>query len=205
MKATLALTTRARVAEFAKISAFDDAWEQEVVDGMIDAASAYLEAYCGRWFKKEARTVEIDVPDGGMRTLQLRAAPIDTGETFTLKNDAEWDWSSTTAIATTEYHVAAARGRVRFKRTHSMETGPGALQVVYTGGIAADTATILTAAPGLVAACLLTVVEMWNKRRTALRSGSISKQGFSVEEPALEVPKAALQMAQPWKLWNGVG
>lgn len=152
--------------------------DNAVLTNMIAAVSAEMETFLDRPLSQEARTEDHTMRLHG-RTLWLAAYPVVT--VTSIKIDETWAWAGD-ALDATRYKVAATTGRVFF--LDSLVSGIGAsdldpeavdaVRVVYTGGIAATTTSLLTVAPDIALAADLQVAEDWRRRdnpATSKRAG----------------------------------
>ena len=127
------------------------------IDQLIAVVSRQIERWLDCAFLKAQRTEIQDVlPLQGLFT--LKAFPVDSAASFTIKNawDSDFAGSGVVAIAASDYRVDYNRGRVTFRGAqYSLVDGPGTIQFVYTGGIATTTALLIADAEygDLVFAC----------------------------------------------------
>ena len=124
-------TTLVNVRTIIKVKAGDTTIDAELT-GLIAAVSLRAERYIGRSFEQTERTETYDI---GPRTraVFLENWPIDTGQTFEVRNHVTRDFTIT-AMTDTLYAIDADTGRVYF--TSYLITGPGVMQIKYTGGLA---------------------------------------------------------------------
>lgn len=132
-------TTLALVKRQLKIEASDTADDDRLND-LIAAVSRRAEKYIGREFERAARTETYQI-GRRQRAVFLRNTPIDEGEAFEVRlRYVGTDDFPTEAEPTTRYELDARTGRLYF--LNYVPTGPKALQVIYTGGLAADDAAL---------------------------------------------------------------
>lgn len=135
---------------------------------VIAAVSSEFEKYLNRPLSQEARTEDYTLTLNG-RSIWLLATPVVT--VTSIKVDAGWSFS-VSALDSTRYKVNEDTGRVYF--LDNLVGGLGvsdldpeavdALRVVYTGGIASATASLLTVAPDIALAADIQVAEDWRRR-----------------------------------------
>lgn len=120
-----------------------------LLTAFLESVSSDCERYCGRTFARTTYTDESYDPAGNL--LGLRAYPVDTAVTFTLKEKrvVVVGVPSTTTIPATDYKVSAVNGVIRLLGGRIFEIGTEAL-VTYTAGytedVTAGTAQVLVPA-----------------------------------------------------------
>lgn len=173
---------------------------------LIRTVSSRIERYLARELEKGEKTEVLDVRNL-QRIFRLKAIPVDLSQSFTVKNDPDQDWSGTDAEDDDLYVVQAAYGRLQYKRDYSLIDGPQALQVVYTGGLAATTEAV---PDEIQTAAKMFVGEIW-RRRKELGATSESIGGFSVSsQKAVRMPELVAEILfdhrAPWakmgKAWR---
>ena len=170
----LDLTTRAKVKERLDLGSTDGD-QDSLIEQVITAVSLAVERYCDREFYSESRT-EYHHVDTRDQAVSLRAYPITS--ITSIKNDADWDWTNTTAETATNYDHDDASGLVYF--LVNLEKGKRALQVVYTGGIETAAADVVSNYPDL-ADIVTTQAAYEVKRRDAQGAWSVNlSQGGGV-------------------------
>lgn len=197
-------TTLADVKLILKTVSGDTSIDSQISD-LITAVSARAEEYIGRSFEIAERTETFDV---GKRTRSvfLRHWPIDTGQTFTVKNNSLRDFTGAT-LNTNLYAVDATTGRLFF--TSYLIAGPGVLQVTYTGGIAANAAA-LQAIPSLEYAIRRQVAHEYNRRNSpGIKEPVNSRGGKGLPGEGqlnwLEATRAVLDSYRSTWVASGVG
>lgn len=149
-----------------------DARRAEIA-AVLATVSGAVERYLDRGVVQTSRTEYHDVEPG--RTIfRLGAWPVAsvTGVYF----DPDQSWGSTTALDATDYYspVYDAAGLLRMKSVLShREVYPRSLKVVYTGGMATDTASFVAAYPDIAGAVDTQVSHEW-QRRNALGVSSVN-------------------------------
>ena len=159
---------------------------------LIRTLSARIEKFLARDLLKEAKVEVLDVGPR-QQVFRLKAFPIDTSKTFTVKNDPAQEWTDTTEESSDTYIVAPNYGRLQFKFS-SLIDGPQALQVSYTGGLAADTRSV---PDDIQTATKMFIGEVW-RRRKELSATSEGIGGFSVSmQKAVSMPQIVQEI-----LWD---
>lgn len=135
---------------------------KDIIARMISTVSQDFENYCNRFFKSESRT-HSEVLDGD--TVFLPATPI--ASIASVMASASGRVADMAALASTEYDILPDGDGVVF-----YSLGRGArVSIVYTGGLAADTAALIAAHPVLAGKCELQVAMLWRRHNTADKTG----------------------------------
>lgn len=168
----LDLTTVARVASRVKPGATSLGTAEDTLVGQLVAeVSAAMERYCGRTFTAGSVTQYFDVEDG-QRDFPLDAYPM------TAITSANYDPDRTFAAATDldaeEYVAPTLTGSSLFHVKGGLPAARSALKLVYTGGLAANTAAVVSNQAGLANACEKQVVHEYQRR---LGMGTLSRGG----------------------------
>ena len=171
------VTTAARVKAALNIS---DSSEDTWIGLAITAVSQRFELFMGRPILIAERTEEYDVHNGRQMSLFLRAHPVSS--ITSIKNSVAWNFDTTTALSSELYRLNASTGEVHMGV--ELAAGPKAIQVVYTAGMAADTAGLISAYPTIAMAGDLQVTAMFRRRKSPAGSslsgklqGSVSFEG----------------------------
>jgi len=183
------LTTLARVKALAKdTSSANDAWYAQA----ISAISAAIERETGRWFERKQRTEKFR-PDGDISIFFLRALPVASIDE--VKNDGA-------IVDATEYRLLDDIGAIEFE-SPPLPSFDGRLEVKYTGGLAADVATLVATAEYLdvVGVCEREVLALWQRRdRIAPRlSESVGGSSLTLEYPDGFLPET-LRVIERYRL-----
>lgn len=174
--AIIELTTSARVKVVLGIDA-SDTTEDTWIASAIQSVSQRIQLYIDRPIETTSRTEEYDVHSGRQSTIFLRAYPVTS--ITSIKNSQLWDFASATAMTEDDdFHVDEENGAVHF--AVELAEGPKALQVVYTGGLAADTAAVIANHPVLAQAADLQVAAMFRRRSTPQGQSISGKEGGSI-------------------------
>lgn len=142
---------------------------------LIATHSQNIENYLGRKTLATSRTEQFDVARG-QRAFLLSAFPVT--EVTSARDADDRDFASALAIDTTDYYLDTARGVIEFDGYQPIN-GAGTLQVIYTGGMAADTASFVAAYPDVAQACDMQVAYTIS-RKDQLGAQSIGTQSGSV-------------------------
>lgn len=149
----------------------------------IKSASARIEKYCGRLFEQKARTRQYGIPRGAT-SMFVDAYPILDASTTpsatapVINVDSAREFGSGTLVDVDNYYLKKRTGEIQFDRI-SLDWGPGAMKIVYTGGIAATPQGIVDAQPDLAEAVDLTV-SYWFQRRQEVGLRTVSAEGGSI-------------------------
>lgn len=132
-----------------------------VLEQIITQVSCRIRNYLGREILLTSHTDYFTVEDGAT-LFAVKGYPI-TALT-SVKNSLTWDWSGTTSISTSYVNVDCPEGIVCVFG-EQLIPGYRALQIVYTGGMATNTESLLAgqyADIGL--ACTKEVINVWRNR-----------------------------------------
>lgn len=196
-------TTLERVKAMLSIPS-SDTEHDDLIGEIISAVSERIEHYISRPLKTQAITEEYDV-NPMQPTLHLRAYPVTSISAIRVSETGSW--TTTPPISSALYRVNTRTGEVYFREpiyTGPNEPGfkddyPIQLQIVYTAGIAVDTATLISTAPSIALAADLWTVAIWRRRDspdvTVKRVGADS---FS-RESELRMPGDVMQALWPWR------
>jgi hypothetical protein len=132
------LTTLPRVKDRLSVGANDSQYD-DVLERMIRAASAKVEAYIRRQVLKGTTTEYFDVAPG-QELFPLKAYPVTS--ITTVHNDADRAYGSSTLMAADTYTVDTDTGLLYVEGAYLI-TGIRALKVVYIGGMAATTSAFV--------------------------------------------------------------
>lgn len=159
-----------------------DAGSDAVLALLISSVSARMEAECYRWFQSTERT-EVYPLRQPARLITLKGSPVTATDSrgvslasFTVKASSSLSFSaSPTLTRNTDYLLEQDRGVLRMLTDLDTFTGglrtrpiaPAYVQVLYTGGLAADTTAFVAAYPDLAIACEMQVVHEFRRRTNA--------------------------------------
>ncbi len=170
------LTTSARVKEMLDSggisvgSAIDT-----LITQMISTYSQNVERFLGRHVESTSRTEQYDI-EVGQRFFHLPGSPISSITSVKAADDR--DFASADAIDTDNYYADLARGSIEFDTSPSA-VGPGTLQIIYEGGMAANTAAFIAAYPDVAQACDMQIAYVIS-RKDQLGAQSIGMQSGSI-------------------------
>lgn len=170
--AIIDLTTSARVKAALSIDASDtsqDTW----IDAAITSVSQRIEMFIDREVETATRTEEYDVSDGRQETIFLRTYPVTS--ITSIKNDPSWDFAAATALDSELYRLDGDNGEVHFRT--ELAAGPKAVQIVYVGGLAADTAAFIAAYPAITGAADIQIAAMFRRRSSPQGETIIAGRG----------------------------
>jgi len=176
------LTTRQRLLDFLGVDS-TTATEDDVLDRIINAVTAYVENYTGRRIMKTAHSNE--VYDGhNEEQIILKNWPVDSDETFTLQyrdsSENEDDWET---IDSTDYYVKYDEGIVHGTGRSKWIAAIRKYRVSYTAGYNFDNATTFlsdTVAGDLEYITWKLASLAWNNRQADPNVASESLGDYSV-------------------------
>ncbi len=174
-----------------------------VLTTMVAAASRRIENYIDRPLLETARTETYSIKPR-QDVLFLRAYPV--ASVASIKLALDWDYAAATAIDTNDFNVDAETGMVRFLffpinnwKGNNLAAAPNVMQVVYTAGLATNTANLITNHPDIAYAADVQTVAMW-RRRDSPQGASLSVGGSSLSyEDALGLTKETVQTLAPYR------
>lgn len=181
------------------------------INALIYVVSDQIARYCNRargtsqYVEQKARTETLDVRRG-QREFWLRAPPISS--VSTVKYDEQQDFDNAEVVLTTDdYEFDAETGRLRVRYTLHQRPGPdrflGALQVVYTGGIAGSIQALRSYAPALELACQLQLQAILKRQQIGGASVNIGGAGRSRSVPDLDLLPYVKTLLAPYRIGHG--
>lgn len=131
------------------------------INALISTVSRRMETEMQRWVKKASYTEQLDVLVD-QTIFCVQAAPIASSPAMVIKNDTERAFGSGTTVDANNYYAPDDdTGLIHFN-PDVLVSGRGALQIVYTGGMAEGTDEFVTNYPDLAHAAALEVVNHLN-------------------------------------------
>lgn len=137
----------------------DDTSQDSILGQMIARVSAEAEVLMNRHAESTSRTVQIDAHKI-MRHVSLSGYPVTS--ITSVHNDVDRNFGSDTILAAADYYSDDDAGLLWFEVT--LSPARGALQIIYTGGMATTTANFITAYPDVAEAIDQRVVQLWQRR-----------------------------------------
>lgn len=151
---------------------------------LIDYASQLIESYLDRYTESAERTEYLDV-EFNQQVFSLRGYPVDTGETVTVTHDTGWDFAASDDLDSDDFTVLGNDGLLNIP-WFRLTPGPRALKVVYTGGMAANTAAFQVAYKDIELAAIMQVAYQYRRRKfVGDTSSSIGGSSVGFDFPAL--------------------
>jgi|19_taG_2_1085344.scaffolds.fasta_scaffold65630_2 hypothetical protein len=170
--------------------------QDTVLGRLIEATSQRIEQFIDRPLEQKARTEEYTIKPR-QSVLFLRAYPLtEQSDIGSVKVATDWDFAAATAVTSTNYHVDLETGMLNFNffpinnyLGNNMAAAPNAVQVTYTGGLAASEADVPTDYPAIAWACETQVIAMWRRRDDPGRKTTkIGQYGAEFEGPLQFLP-----------------
>ncbi len=149
------------------MSDYETSDAEPTINMLIVSVSAAAERFMGRSIESVSRTEYFDV-ERHQDSAQLAAWPVSS--ITTVHNDPERDYGTGSLVDSDDY-VATDWGRLTFD--YKLSEGRRALKVVYTGGLASTTETIVSSYPDLAVAIARQVVHEF--RRVKSSDGSTAQ------------------------------
>lgn len=181
------LTTVARVKNLLEISS---AQHDTLLLALVKSVSQEVELFLNREIEEKARTEQYDV-EINQRLWLLRAYPVKNGEVFEITENLDRDFSGD-PIDPTNFYINERRGALKVERTFFIPRGPGVLEIVYTGGMADNTANFIVKFPAIAQATDHQVAFLF-KRKDTLGISSFSSEGGSI---SMEIPVELIPMVK---------
>jgi hypothetical protein len=161
-------TTKERIKDLLEITSTT---HDTVLDRLIAVVSQRIESFLDRPLQSVERTEYYDLKPR-QRVIFLRAYPLASqGSISSVKFATDWDYATVAAEDADDFQVDLDNGSLHLNRYpitnylgDNAATAPLAVQVVYTGGFAADTASLISAYPSIAYACEEQVIAMWRRR-----------------------------------------
>lgn len=169
------LTTLARVKALASAGgvALGDELDGPITR-LITQYSVAAAKVMNRHTESTARTEQFDV-SRAQRVFSLPGYP---GSVTTVKHATDRDFTNVTAIDSDNYYFESATGLLHIDGW-PLYPAPGALQVVYTGGMGASAAAFIVAYPDIAHAVEEQIVHFL-QRKDSMGSTSVSFEGGSM-------------------------
>lgn len=173
------LTTLARVKAW---GGFTTTQHDALMSSLITAVSAEAEKFLNRHVEQLARTEQFDVKRG-IQHIFLPGFPVLAAPALQVRNNQSRDFTGAAIAVTNNYFLDLRRGIIKFDR-YELVTGPGVVQVIYTGGMATSVAAFIAAYPNLANAVDMQISFMV-RRRDSFGTVSFNAEGGSI---SLEAP-----------------
>lgn len=156
-----------------------EAYDNELLEKLIEAATKKAETYTGRAFVQREIT-ETHIGDGS-QMLKLYKQPVTEVTGITIDGDELTDYSERLSI-----------GRLYHSVVWTLDAE---IVVVYTAGYGADRATAQSLIPDMVSAVLLILANLFENRTDQLKSQSISGLG----SVTYDIPSQAKELLNPYR------
>lgn len=140
------------------------------IAAVLAGVSGAVERYLDRYATRIARTVYLDI-EPGQTIFRLPGVPVTAlGGAW---HDLDQDFASSSALSSTDYYDPTLGSADAFRTKYPLASGVACLKLTYTGGMATDTDSFVTAYPDVSHAVATQTAHEW-QRRTALGVSSIS-------------------------------
>ena len=170
--------------------------QDAAITDLIPTVSQWIDQYLSRRIERKQRTVVLDV-EPGQSLFSLDAYPVTAIASIKVARDR--DWPNTEALDSSTYvlHESGETGLLEIERGELVD-GTGVVQLIYTGGMAADYATLLADYPAIVTAASYQVAEMWRRRDNPARS-SFGDAGQHNSNPDLQLLRQVKQLVSAYR------
>jgi hypothetical protein len=152
-----------------------DTADDALLSRYITSVSHQIEGELCRWTEATARTEEYWI-DQGCKLILLDGQPYTT--ITSIKYSSDKDWASETALTQTEEWIGDPVEAV-IRLLFETRLRPGYAQVVYSGGMAANTAAFEAAYPDIAEAAGLQALYMFNRHKSP--GGNVVVAGGSTQ------------------------
>lgn len=167
------LTTLARVKAVLEQGGVSADALDGLITSLIPGVSARMEQLLGRHVEAAERTEDFNA-DPRDHGLVLYGFPVTA--VASVSYDESRTFGASTVVDSGLYHVDLARGVLRWDGFR-LGAGPGVIRIVYTGGMAANTAAFITAFPDLALACDLQVSYLVQRRSAPGGTATVAGAG----------------------------
>lgn len=164
-----------------------------VLQHLVTAISGQIERYLDRTVLSGTYTQRFSI-EPGASVFAVKAYPV-TAVT-SVKNAIDWTFSATTSISTSYIDYETHPGLI-YVYGQQLNEGYGALQIVYTGGMADNTAELEAGDYADVSlACEEQVIAVWqNRRNFGVQSASVS--GSSAMYGSITLLESVKELLEP--------
>lgn len=145
--------------------------QDPLIEDLILEVSDDAQKILRRHTEAKRRTEVYELPVN-QRVLSVDGFPI--SGSVTLYYAPTRDFTGIDVLDTSDYQVIAERGQIEFSGL-SFFYNPGYVQIIYTGGMASDTAAFILAEPRIAGACTREVINRLN--RAASPEGNVTSTG----------------------------
>lgn len=161
--AVLALTTLARLKEYAQVPATDArASTDSVLAAMILSVSQRIAQYCSRDFAIASR-----VEAGVLSCDEFTCTNNPIVSIQSVRYSPTGRRADMTTLPATQYEISASGNNISI---YDVAYG-GIVEVTYTGGLASDTDDVIANEPALEDACKMQVTSLWKRHTIPDRTG----------------------------------
>ena len=188
------LTTLARVKELLKRT---DGADDTLLAQLIKSVSRQIEKHLNRHAERIARTELYDV-EPGQNLIFLQGSPVLASPAPVFKNDPERDFDAFSIVDADLFFLDLKNGVATFDKVRILHD-PGAMQVVYTGGLAVSTALLISddEFTDIVLAADLQVAHLFQRKDAIGLTGFSAAGGtVSIQEPT-QLITAAKELLVP--------
>lgn len=195
-------TTLARVKALLGLTD-TDATRDGILDIIIDAVSERIESYIGSPLTNGSRTEEYDLRPR-QAVVFLRTVPVTS--IYSIKVSTDWEYDAATPVSSSYYKVNAYTGELWLAieleepRTDGLWPNfPLGMQIVYTAGFAADTASLISSYPAICLAADMWVAEIWRRKTEMTGSTKRIADSSFVRTDELRMPKEVAEVLSPYR------
>lgn len=148
---------------------------------LIETYSNLAERYCNRHFLQTSRTEKFRIVPGQER-IHVKGVPISS--VTEIKNDSSRDFGASSVVDADNYSAEDPDDIGVIYFDVPLSWGPAALQITYTGGLAADTTTLIANYPELSRAVEMQIAFVYSERHNyGLQTLTTGDQTWTLNPP----------------------
>ncbi len=201
MAATLNVTTLVRLKEGERLPGVGVSTTQldEVLTDLIAEVSAMFEGYAATPFLQAARTEVYDIEPPG-DVLYLRTKPVASVASVKIRGSISAQFANVTALDATFYEIESETGILHFAGAFS-EWGKRFAEVTYTGGLALNTADLVTNYPDIPAVADIQIAHMLKRRHEQGAEATTITGGAKTFLRELNLLSHVKRALNPYRRW----
>jgi len=155
----------------------------ELLMQLIENVSGEVEDYLGRVVQvPQSAGVAAEITeyfDVSLHTVRVRVSAYPVISVTDIRSDTDRTFATSSIVDSKNYYIDSALGIITFKWT-MLDIGPGALKVIYKGGMALTTDAFISAYPAINSAVNMEVAARFQRKATlgvvalAMTGGSVT-------------------------------
>ena len=200
---TIACTTLGRVKALLNIAS-SDTDRDDVLNAVISGCSKRMENWMDRPLGTGTRTEQYDYRPRST-VIYLRAYPVSALTSVKVAKD--WMFNTTVAEDTAIFQLDSENGRLYCSELLAAPDTSGlfpdalplAVQIVYVGGLAADTTALIAAYPDIALAADIYCSAVWKQREKPLATSERIGDSSVSRSDELKMPKVVEDILWPYR------